>query len=64
MAYPSICEACLEGRHDECEETWDQPTDPDPNAVGGAFCVCAHGKEESAFQRGVRKRMEKASNAS
>jgi hypothetical protein len=57
MAYPTICGPCLSGRHDECLEAFDVP---EPPAIGGALCVCAHGGEESAFQRGVRERLETA----
>jgi hypothetical protein len=32
----------------------------DPDLVGGGwFCVCAHGAEETAFQREVRESAEK-----
>lgn len=56
MAYVTICQPCLDGRHDECLVSWNKPADP--NALGGAHCVCAHGGEESKFQRSVREGLE------
>lgn len=52
MAYVRICDPCMEGRHEECEPSVGE-------GYGAGLCVCAHGAEESAFQRSVREGMEK-----
>lgn len=58
MAYVTICQPCLDGRHDKCLVSFDHPPPDQPEMCGGALCVCAHGGEESAFQRGVREGVE------
>lgn len=61
MAYPTICQPCLEGRHDECEQgsKLAEKLPEDHELVGGWLCVCAHGGKETLFQREVRERAEK-----
>lgn len=53
MAYPTICDPCLDGKHGAC---WDDDEDsewnqkrrennalpPEDRLVGGAFCICTH----------------------
>jgi hypothetical protein len=51
MAYVTICEPCLDGRHEEC-------VPKSGTGYGVGFCVCAHGGEESKFQRSVREDKE------
>lgn len=38
MAYPTVMDACLDNKHDACEEVENVPTDPD--VCGGGFCIC------------------------
>jgi hypothetical protein len=38
MAYLYRCEACLDGRHDECEKHRPVP----PGLIGGGVCICTH----------------------
>ena len=53
MAYPYVCEPCLDGRHEQCEERKPVPR----GLIGGGFCVCSHEKEpDSEFERYVRER--------
>lgn len=55
MAYPYICQACLDGRHAECEVSRDKPP---AGAIGGGFCACQHGPPEarSAFEQELFER--------
>lgn len=66
MAYVTICEPCLEGRHQECDAgrehdlTIEQVQGVDADEVcGGGFCVCGHGEPESDFQKSVRESCER-----
>lgn len=55
MAYPYICQACLDGRHAECEGSRDVPPLP---ALGGGFCACSHSAswERGPFERELYER--------
>jgi hypothetical protein len=54
MAYPYICEPCLEERHDKCQVEKDVP--PKGSGIyGGGFCVCSHGDNPDKFEKSVRE---------
>jgi hypothetical protein len=54
VSYPTICQPCLDERHDECRGSFDVPLPP---AIGGAHCMCAHGEPESAFVQDLRRKI-------
>lgn len=56
MAYPTVCSACLGGRHSDCEKSSKEKLPPE--MIGGWICVCAHDGPETTFQREVRLRAE------
>ena len=62
MTYPTICEPCLDGRHEDCEVSVNplNPTDIAAGVCGGGYCVCAHGENETPFQRLVWEQAQQA----
>jgi hypothetical protein len=62
MAYPYVCDNCLDGKHDQCEGSRDVPSDQ-YSMLGGGFCICSHGGEESLFEKDRREMSRKSREA-
>jgi hypothetical protein len=50
MAYVTICDPCVQGRHDECDESWGVPAD-NPEICGGGHCMCSHSDNKGKFEQ-------------
>jgi hypothetical protein len=49
-----VCDACLDGNHNECEKsTWERDG-VEQVGYGGGRCVCSHGAISSTFEEEVR----------
>lgn len=57
--YVYVCDACLDGRHGDCEESTWKRDGVGQAGYGGGACVCSHsGRPETKFEQATRERSE------